>query len=279
MVTAMPASALSAMLLEPPVTLDPSRFLPAPLLCSLKVPVTLGPALESAFDNAFQSIMNDVRKVLLQMVQDVAEQQVSAALSQYSAQVSESESTVIVARRTILEDSHSVNEKFRKLQDLVGHNTKESSRLEEALSHVNAERARIHQEEQSLSRERSQLKTDRSQLQLDQGKLNARHAEIREERGQILQWQQVLSQKEQGLAARGARAEARVDVERAHQGGSLPAQPAHDSLQAAKLALQQAKVCASGGNDRSRPGIPGPMPVRMHAGTFSAPAPASRGLS
>lgn len=203
----------SSLLMEQPATLDPSSILP-PIRKFLTMPPNLRFVVESAFDEAFRGTMHEVRLKLLSTVQEMVEQQLSQALSQYTVQVAGSESAVMSAHRTILEECVAVNAKYQKLQGLMSQHTRESLRLQDAMAKVESERAQILKHKTSLDREKQDVKTERLRLQAEEAKVSVAVAEIREERQQVLQWHQLLSTMEQSLKER----EVRADM----QGGGLP---------------------------------------------------------
>jgi len=173
------------------------------------VPANLQTIVESAFEPAFKLAMNEVRSKLLRTVQDVVEQQITEVFANYSKQVKAGEGAVLGARTKILDDSSSIAEKQKKLQDLIAENTRENQRLQEALTKVGKERTQIRKHKEDLDKEKRELKASENKLKAGEAKLNADLNEIRDERQQVLHHHQLLSKMEQGLAEREAKVKAK----------------------------------------------------------------------
>lgn len=232
-------AALANIVLEPPLTLNPSALLPKPLQCTFVKPhdlqLTVNDAFEKVWNEKFQSFMQEMRTRLSGVVHDAVEQQLSFALSQYSDQVASCERHVVAARDTIHSESVKVNGAFRRVQELIKHNTKESARLEEALQQVSQEHTKLKEERKLVAERSAKLKHEHSRLQTEEAKLQAQLGDLRGDRHQILQWQQLLAQKEQGIAARDAKQEVYASA----------AGSAASALQAAARSVDQAEARAN----------------------------------
>lgn len=264
-----------------PATFDPSWMLPDPdaLPRHLQMPDDLVSHVDAAFDQAFtgplHTMLEDIRRKLHHLVHETVQQQVKQALTQYSDQVAGCEGAVIAARRTIHEESVGVNEKFRKIQELGYQNTRERSQLQHGLAEVEKDKEKLKRQKNTLERDRTQVRADQARLKAEEAKHNADLAEVRDERKQILQWQQLLSQTEQELAAReahnqlygggkGGSAQRRAKSPAARYG--TPA--AADSLEEARRAVEaKAPVIEKYAQSKmGRHGVAGaqaPMPLRL----------------
>jgi len=248
------------------LTMDPSMLLPQPISVSLSMPEDLKGVVEEAFDKAFRHKLDEMRNKLLNTVQDLVEQQLAKALTKYSRQVSGCENAVIAARRTILEESNAVNDKYRRVQDLVAQHARENSRVQEALAKIEKDRAQVKTQQHKLEQEKQSIKTDRARLHTEQGKLQSSLVEIRDERKQILHWQQLLSQTEQTLAEREAQEKVQTEKARSKSPMMGFAPSAVASLELAKKTVQQKSPIIEK-YEQVRRGTHAPTPIKMLGGS------------
>lgn len=271
---------------------DPSSLLPPvkDIPRHLVLPHDLTTVVETAFDEALKGAMaqweEELRFKLLGTLQDVVHSQLTIVLAGYSEKIAGVEGALIAARRGIHEESVHINEKHRKVHEIINENRREAERLQEGLHKMEQEKTHFEEDKQALVSRAGKIKAAEGRVRTEEGKLNASVAQIRDERKQVLHWQHLLAQTEEGLNQREARERMSGGAPKAAPGVH---QSASESLKDAQKQLDKGGPTAER-YEQAKP-VPGirqaPMPLRMDgasqsptvSGGYSQPLAGSAGVS